>query len=81
MLETNRSSSDKWLDVDTYYQNLKIQSFDLQDWKKEMIFKTMYPRLDVEVSRQVILLLESPFCVHPGTGSVCIPFDPSNIFL
>ncbi|GME86750.1 unnamed protein product [Ambrosiozyma monospora] len=75
---TDRSSADKWLDVDKYYQNLKIQSFDLQDWKKEMIFKTMYPRLDVEVSRQMIHLLKSPFCVHPGTGNVCIPFDPSK---
>ncbi|QPG74561.1 hypothetical protein FOA43_001892 [Brettanomyces nanus] len=71
------SSASKWRDVDTLYQQLKIKSFDIQDWKREMIFKTMYPRLDVEVSRQMIHLLKSPFCIHPGTGNVCVPFDPS----
>ncbi|VEU20106.1 DEKNAAC100987 [Brettanomyces naardenensis] len=71
------SSASKWRDVDTFYQNMKVKSFDIQDWKREMIFKTMYPRLDVEVSRQMIHLLKSPFCIHPGTGNVCVPFDPS----
>ncbi|KAH3660098.1 hypothetical protein OGAPHI_007303 [Ogataea philodendri] len=76
--EPDRSSADKWRDVDTFYQQLKIRSFDLQDWKKETIFATMYPRLDVEVSRQMNHLLKSPFCIHPGTGNVCVPFDPSE---
>ncbi|ESX00968.1 hypothetical protein KL918_002613 [Ogataea parapolymorpha] len=73
-----RTSAEKWLDVDAFYQQLKVRSFDLQDWKKETIFATMYPRLDVEVSRQMNHLLKSPFCVHPGTGNVCVPFDPSE---
>lgn len=70
------SSTEKWIDVSKLYEELKIKSFDIVDWKKEVILMMLYPRLDVEVSRQMNHLLKSPFCVHPGTGNVCIPFDP-----
>ncbi|KAG0679948.1 hypothetical protein C6P40_004989 [Pichia californica] len=74
----NMTSTDKWVDIGTQYQELSINSFDLVDWRKEMILNMLYPRLDVEVSRQMNHLLKSPFCVHPGTGNVCITFDPSK---
>lgn len=46
----------------------------------------MYPRLDEHVSTRRDHLLKLPFCVHPGTSSLCCPlewedvdtFDPSN---
>ncbi|OWB55104.1 hypothetical protein B5S28_g968 [[Candida] boidinii] len=75
----NRSSADKWVDVDRiYHENANSFNFDIQNWKRETIFKTMYPRSDVEVSRQMIHLLKSPFCIHPGTGNVCVPFNPNE---
>lgn len=78
----NRSSMDKWSDIDSQFTIMlsslkppkkKEMLARLKEWKEDMIIATLYPKLDVEVTKQVNHLLKSPFCIHPATGNVCVP--------
>ncbi|GAA5857002.1 hypothetical protein JCM3766R1_001927, partial [Sporobolomyces carnicolor] len=50
-----------------------------QEATQDIIVQYTYPRIDTEVSRKLNHLLKAPFCVHPGTGKVCVPIVASQI--
>lgn len=49
----------------------------MQNIVEEVQLALLYPRLDVNVTKGMNHLLKSPFCIHPGTGKVCVPINPA----
>ncbi|SCU94734.1 LAME_0F08922g1_1 [Lachancea meyersii CBS 8951] len=87
----NRTSEQKWTDIDSlatsqikHSSPLKRSDYfnRLRECKEDLVLATLYPKLDVEVTKQTIHLLKAPFCIHPATGNVCVPitesFTPSH---
>lgn len=66
------TSSEKW-------KFLKTQIGTDKHLLTSLKFRLAYPRLDMEVSKQMNHLLKSPFVIHPGTGKISVPIDASNL--
>ena len=60
--------------------NFNLKAYKrLKYLKEEIRLVFLYPRLDAHVSTDIGHLLKSPFCVHPKTGKVCVPFKSENL--
>ena len=55
-----------------------VGSWELRKCLDDILFTYMFPRIDLEVSKHMNHLLKSPFCVHPKTSRVCVPFNANE---
>ncbi|SPP85295.1 DNA primase small subunit [Drosophila guanche] len=56
-----------------------VWSRKLKNIVQEVQLCLLYPRLDINVTRGFNHLLKSPFCIHPATGKVCVPFSVNAV--
>lgn len=69
-----------WEFTKRFLQNIRAQGSLVRRTKhliEEIQLALLYPRLDIAVSKALNHLLKAPFCVHPKTGKICVPFNPN----
>lgn len=76
-----RSPDEVWEGVERSVASLPAsdKKAELQLALEKVVFHFLYPRLDVEVSKQTNHLLKAPFCIHPASGKVCVPIDMNTL--
>lgn len=77
------SSKEKWCafqsTVKSFCRKNPQKSRQISMLVEEIQLHFCYPRIDIAVSKGLNHLLKAPFCVHPKTGKVCVPFPAENI--
>ncbi|XP_008559230.1 DNA primase small subunit [Microplitis demolitor] len=76
------TSLDRWNAFLQYFEQVKGKSSKWRQHKNfidEIMIEYCYPRLDINVTKGLNHLLKSPFCVHPKTGKISVPFNPKAV--
>ncbi|KAL7030423.1 hypothetical protein ACKWTF_006651 [Chironomus riparius] len=77
---TIADSKSIWSTFVGYFESMRVKSQlkpKLRHIIEEVQLAMLYPRLDINVSKGTNHLLKAPFCVHPKTGKICVPFNPN----
>lgn len=82
LLNKYSTSEKRWEAFQEYY--IKQSQSGSKKWRtrhliEELMIQYSYPRLDIHVSKTLNHLLKSPYCVHPKTTKVCVPFNPKTV--
>ncbi|GAA5860389.1 hypothetical protein JCM1840_000243 [Sporobolomyces johnsonii] len=79
--QPKKSSAERWAEVEKRPTSAKTDAAARKHSEavQDLTIQYTYPRIDTEVSRKLNHLLKAPFCVHPGTGKVCVPLLASQI--